>query len=179
MTVYRDALRYRYMIQSQALRKAKVLAFAEKHGIETALEAFEVKRRTFFSWKRRWILGGKIPEALNEASRAPRVKRKRLWDENIIAEIKRIRFDHPNLGKEKLHPELKKLCLKNNLLCPQPKTIGRLVRDLGGLRMYPAKISHFGKIKPVKRRNILRKPKDFKAEYPGHCVALDTIEKHV
>jgi transposase InsO family protein len=45
--------------------------------------------------------------------------------------------------------------------------------------MYPAKISHFGKIKPAKRRIILRKPGGFEAEYPGHCVALDTIEKHV
>ena len=179
MTVYRDALRYRYMITLQALRKAKVLAFAEKHGIGTALEAFEIKRRTFFAWKKKWILGGRIPEALNEASRAPRTKRKRLWDEEIVAEIKRLRFDHPNLGKEKLHPELLRFSVQSNLSCPKPTTIGRLFKDLGGLRMYPAKISHFGKIKPATRRNIIRKPKGFKAEYPGHCVALDTIEKHV
>ena len=53
------------MIQPQALRKTKILVFAEKHGIETALEAFEVKRRTFFCRKKQWIAGGKIPEALN------------------------------------------------------------------------------------------------------------------
>jgi transposase InsO family protein len=179
MTVYRDALRYRYMIQSQALRKAKILVFAEKHGIDIAIEAFEVKRRTFFEWKKRWIAGGKKPEALNDKSKTPITKRKRLWHEEVIAEIKRLRFAHPNLGKEKLFPELLKFCAQHSLSCPKPKTIGRLIRDLEGLRMYPAKISHFGKIKPVKRRTILRKPMDFKAEYPGHCVALDTIEKHV
>lgn len=179
MIVYRDALRYRYMIQPQALRKAKILIFAEKRGIDAALEAFEVKRRTFFDWKKKWIAGGKKPEALNKKSRAPKAKRKRLWDAGIIAEIKRLRWEHPNLGKEKLYPELLKFCSRNGLSCPKDKTIGRLIHDLGGLRMYPAKISHFGKIKPARRRNILRKPKDFKAEYPGHCVALDTIEKHV
>jgi len=122
MTLYRDALRYRYMVTQKALRKAKILAFAEKYGLETTLEAFEVKRRTFFDWKRRWVAGGKIPEALNAKSRAPRVKRKRLWPDEVIAEIKRLRFAHPNLGKEKLYPELHRFCLEKQLHCPQPKT---------------------------------------------------------
>ena len=179
LTVYRDALRFRYMITHHALRKAKILAFAEKHSLETTLEAFEVKRRTFFDWKRKWVAGGKKPEALNTKSTAPKTKRKRLWPEEVIAEIKRQRFAHPNLGKEKLYPLLARFCEGKGLVCPKPKTIGRLVTDLGGLRMHPQKISHFGKIKITQRRNILRKPHDFKALYPGHCVALDTIEKHI
>jgi len=180
LTVYQDALRYRYMITEKALEKARILVFFERHGLKITLDAFpKVKRRTLYSWKRKWDEGGKKPEALNEKSKAPQTKRKRLWPETVIAEIKRIRFDHPNLGKEKLFPELLKFCKQNDLSCPKEKTIGRLIKDLGGLRMQPSKISHFGKIKPVKRGKILRKPKDFKAEYPGHCVALDTIEKHV
>lgn len=179
ITLYRDALRYRYMITPKALRKAKILAFWEKHGLRAALDAFEVKRRTLFDWKKKWEEGGRKPEALNEKLRTPKTKRKRLWSEEIIAEIKRIRWAHPNLGKEKLYPELLKFCLKSKLLCPKPKTIGRLIRDLGGLRMYPAKISHFGKVKKANRQKVLRKPRDFQAKYPGHCVALDTIEKNV
>ena len=179
LTVYRDALRSRYMITKQAERKAKMLVFWEKHGLEATLEAFEVKRRTLFAWKKKWIGGGRKPEALNEKSRAPRTKRKRLWREEIIAEIKRQRWDHPNLGKEKLHPILLAFSQEKSLACPKPKTIGRLIKDLGGLRRHPAKVSHFGKIKIVQRQKVLRKPYDFKAEYPGHCVALDTIEKHI
>ena len=179
LTVYRDALRLAYMIQPQALGKAKILAFAEKHGIDTALEAFEVKRRTFFAWKKKWLAGGKIPEALNARSRAPKTKRKRLWSAEVVAEIKRQRWDHPNLGKEKLHPALLQFCRNKNLCCPKSQTIGRLIKDLGGLRRHPAKISHFGKIKAVNRQKVLRKPMDFEATYPGHCVALDTIEKHI
>lgn len=179
LTVYRDALRYRYMITSQALRKAKILVFAEKHGLEMALEAFEVKRRTFFAWKKKWIVGSKKPEALNEKSRAPKTRRKRLWPEEVIAEIKRLRFEHPNLGKDKIYPLLLRFCAEKGLSCPKSKTIGRLIKDLGGLRIYPQKISHFGKVKILKQRKVLRKPYDFEAEYPGHCVALDTIEKHI
>ena len=45
--------------------------------------------------------------------------------------------------------------------------------------MFPQKISHFGKIKKINRQKVLRKPKDFKAGYPGHCVSLDTIERFI
>jgi transposase InsO family protein len=167
------------MITEKALRKAKILAFREKHGHTTTVEAFEVKSRTLYHWRRQFEGGGKIAEALNEKSRAPKTKRKRLWAEAVIAEVKRIRWEHPNLGKEKLYPLLAAFCAEKNFICPKPKTIGRIVNDLGGLRRHPQKISHFGKVKVINRRKVLRKPYDFKAEYPGHCVALDTIEKHV
>jgi len=39
--------------------------------------------------------------------------------------------------------------------------------------MFPQKVSHFGKVRKIKRAKKLRKPKDFKALYPGHMVALD------
>ena len=179
LTVYRDALRFRYMITAKALRKAKILAFREKHGHTMALEAFEIKSRTLYHWKRQFETGGRKLEAMNERSRAPKTKRRRLWDAEIIAEIKCLRWDRPNLGKEKLYSELQKFCVAKNLVCPRPRTIGRLIKDLGGLRRRPEKISHFGKVKIVNRQKVLRKPAHFKAKYPGHCVALDTIEKHI
>jgi len=168
------------MITEKAQEKARILVFFERYGLQITMDAYpKAKRRTLYVWKKKWQDGGKKSEALNDKSRSPAKKRRRIWHEDVIAEIKRLRFDHPNLGKEKLFPLLRNFCAEKNILCPKPKTIGRLIKDLGGLRMRPGKISHFGKIKPVKRRNILRKPSDFQAEYPGHCVALDTIEKHV
>jgi len=50
---------------------------------------------------------------------------------------------------------------------------------LGGLRIFPQKVSHFGKIKRANHQKVLRKPKDFKALYPGHLVALDTVERFI
>jgi len=165
------------MITEQALRKARKLAFWEKYGLSATIEAFKIKRRTLFVWKRKLKEAGGKFEGLNDRSKSPKIKRKRLWPEEVLAEIKRLRWKHPNLGKEKLYPELKQFCEGKDLKCPMSKTIGRLIKDLGGLRIFPQKISHFGKIKPIKRQKVLRKPKDFKAEYLGHCVALDTIEK--
>lgn len=47
------------------------------------------------------------------------------------------------------------------------------------MRIFPQKVSHFGKIKKANRQKVLRKPKDIKPEYPGHLIALDTIEKFI
>ncbi len=180
LTAYNDGLRYRYMITQKALKKFKILVFWEKHGLEAAIDAFQVKRRTLFYWKSLFNKGGGKPEALNEKKTIPKTKRKRVWSRDLTAEIKRLRQEHPNLGSEKVFPLLLSFCKENNLKCPKPRTIARIISDAPDkLRIFPHRISHFGKIKPIKRQKALRKPKDFKPEYPGHLVALDTVERFV
>ncbi len=110
---------------------------------------------------------------------APRRQRRvRTWPDPVIEVIRKLREEHPNLGKEKLHPLLSRFCTARDLPCPKPSTIGRLIGDLGGLRLFPQKITHFGKVKPVKRKKVLRKPKGLKAQYPGHIVSFDTFEEY-
>ena len=174
---WQEVVRFRDMITTEATRRYAILVFWEKHGLPATLDAFKVKQRTLFTWKKKLKRGKGKVESLNPGSRVPRVKRKRLWDERIIAELKRLRMQYPNLGKEKLYPLLVEFSALLTLTCPKPKTIGRLMRDLGGLRRFPQKITHFGKVKRINRQNILRKPKDFEALFPGHCVALDTFEE--
>lgn len=167
------------MITDKAKYKARVLAFYQKHGLVATLDAFLTKRSTLFLWQRKLKEGQGKLESLNNQSRAPVIKRKRLWPEPVIAEIKRLRWEHPNLGKDKIYPLLEEFCEQESLVCPAGPTIGRLIKDLGGLRMFPQKVTHFGKTKPFKRAKVLRKPKDFEIEYPGHLVALDTIERFI
>jgi len=140
--LYNNALRYQYMITKEALHKAKVLVFWEKHGLQATMDAFGTKRRTLFYWKKELKEGKGGTEALN-----PKTKRRRMWDYRILEEIKRIR-------KKENH-----------------------LKDMGGLRTFPQKVTHFGKIKKANRQKVLRKPKDLKPSYPGHVLALDTIEK--
>jgi len=176
LTVYNDALRYRYMITKKALERARILAFWEKHGLKAAIDHSGKKERTLWLWKSRLLKGNGKLEALNEGSRAPKAKRKRLWPDGVKSQIRQLREDHPNLGKDKLQPELKKFCIANGLKCPGITTVGRLINDLGGLRAFPQKIGHSGRIVKRKPAKVLRKPKHFKALYPGHLVAFDTIE---
>ena len=177
--MWERVLRFRYMISERARWKCRILSFWENHGREATEEAFNVKERTLFLWQKKLKEGGGKLEALNDKSRSPRKRRKRLWDERIIEELKRIRLIHPNLGKEKIYPLLLPFCLNLHLRCPKDKTIGRLIKDLGGLRLYPQKLSHFGRVRKVNRQKVVRKPKDFKTKYIGHLVALDTIERFV
>jgi transposase InsO family protein len=178
VTVYNRAVRYRYMITKTALRRNNILIHWDKHGIESTMDAFSVKRRTLFYWKALLDKGGGKIESLNPKKKEPKQKRKRLWDVRILEEIKRLREKHPNLGKDKLHPLLLDFCDASGISkCPRPMTIGRLIKDMGGLRTFPQKITGTGKVKKLNRHKVLRKPKDFKILHPGHTVALDTIEK--
>jgi transposase InsO family protein len=173
------ALRLAHMISDKAKQRVKILAFWERHGLKATLDAFPVRRSSLFSWKRKLKQEKGRLEALNDASRAPGKRRKRLWPQGVIDEIKRLRARYPNLGKDKVCPLLSEFCDEKGLRCPKISTIGRLIKDCGGLCVFPQTIYHNGKIKPIKRAKILRKPKAFIAEYPGHLVALDTIEKFV
>ncbi|MBI3442950.1 MAG: hypothetical protein HY007_04235, partial [Candidatus Sungbacteria bacterium] len=140
------------MITPKALQKAKVLAFWEKRGIQTTMEAFEVKRSTLYLWKRQQKQGKGMIEALNEHSRMPHNKRKRSWSILITSEIKQQRALHPNIGKDKLHVLLGQFCEQNRLPVPSASTIGRLIKDYGGLRMFPKKVYHNGRVAPMKRK---------------------------
>ena len=168
------------MITKTAIRRVKILEHWRKHGLPSAIHAFEVSERTLWNWKSRLDTGGGKLEALNPKNKSPRKKRKRLWDARILEEIRRLRSadEHPNLGAEKLHPLLLDFCDANGLSpCPSSSTVERLIRDMGGLRTFPQKVSHFGKIKKANRQKVLRKPKDLIPVHPGHVLALDTVEK--
>jgi len=179
VNAYEDGLRYRMLT---AKYKAKVLVFWEKHGLAATKDAFPVKRSTLFKWKKKLKESGGKLLSLNEKKRTPKHTRKRDWPFEIRQKIKAIRHDplHPNLGPEKIYPLLQMFCKERNLPCPSPATITRIISgDPEKMRIFPEHISHFGKITKANRQKVLRKPKDLKPEYPGHLIALDTIEKFI
>ena len=177
VSAWHRVIRFRYMITEQAKQRTKILAFWEEYGTDATKKAFGVSRRSLFNWQAALAKGGGKLEVLNPVKRIPKNRRKRVWDTRILDELRRIREQRKNLGKEKIHPLLKKYTDSINLSCPSVPTIGRLIVDLGGLRVSPQKLGHNGKILKVNRTKVLRKPKDFRAMYPGHCIAFDTIEK--
>jgi len=178
VTCYNRAVRWEHMTD-KARKKFEILVFWEKHGLPATMDAFKVSRRTLFLWKRQLRNGHGKPTALEEQSRAPVRCRIRAWPLSVLEEIKQLRMQHPNLGKAKLQILLERYCRRHALPIPAVSTVGRLIKDLGGLRIFPQKVSHFGKIRKANRQKVLRKPKDFKATHPGHCVALDTVERFI
>ena len=173
------SIRFRYMITETAKKRATILTFWQKHGDEAVEEAYGISKRTLYRWQRALKREQGKLEALNSGNRAPKTKRTRVWDARVLEDLRRLRYDHPNLGKEKLYPLLLPFCVKHRLTCPKPKTIGRLITDLGGLRMVPLRITGTGRITPLTKAKNIRKPKGLVARYPGHVVALDTFEEHI
>lgn len=173
-------LRLRDMITQKAKHKARVLKFWQKYGVVATKEAFDVGRSTLFLWQKQLREGRGKLEALNESSTTPHQKRQREWPPAVIAEIHRLREQHPNLGKNKIYPLLRQLTQESKLPCPAASTIGRIIADAPDkMRLCPQKVRHNGTIVQKKRAKKLRKPKDFKATYPGHCGSFDTIERFV
>jgi transposase InsO family protein len=166
------------MITETAKYRLKILCHWERYGMESALHAFGVSERTLWNWQKKFDEGGKKIEALNPQKRTPHTKRTRTWDIRVLSEVRRLREAHPNLGAAKILPLLLDFTDSTGIpTCPKKATIERLIQDMGGLRTAPKKVTGTGRVVAVKRHKALRKPKDFKALYPGHCIALDTVEK--
>ena len=176
-TLQEHAIRFAYMITEVAKKRAKIISFWKKYGFPAVEEAYSVKRRTLFLWQKKLREGKGKLESLNCGSRSPKNKRRRRYDWRIIEEIKHLRLLYPNLGEKKIHSLLLEFCAPLNLRCPKPATIGRIIKDKGGMRTAPLRTNGRGKILKKRRLKALRKPKDIKALHPGHLVALDTIER--
>ena len=165
------------MVSDKAKKKMEVIAFWERHGESATLEAFKISRRTLYAWRAQLKRGDGRAESLNEKSKRPKNVRVRKWPLVITQEIRRVRTQHPNLGKEKVFIHLSAFCRERGLTCPSQKTIGRLIADQPDkMRTFPEKVRHDGTIVHPQRKKKDRKPKGFTATHPGHCVALDTIE---
>ncbi len=166
------------MVNEIAVYRYKVLCFWEKYGIEAIMEAFSVKRRSLYRWKKKLREHGGDVGALALASSAPKSRRKRAWPKAVTDEIRRLRSIHPNLGKEKIYPLLASFCQHRRCVCPGVSTIGRIIADAPDkMRHAPQRLSSRGKPKPVRSKRKARKPKGFVAQWPGHLIALDTVER--
>ena len=93
---------WEHAMTDEAKRRINILSFWGKHGLKATLDAFGTKRRTLFRWKATLKKAHGNVEALNPRSKRPRTLRRRKWPPLLLAEIKRLRQDHSNLGKEKI-----------------------------------------------------------------------------
>ena len=154
-------------------------AVLERHGLLATQEAFGVSRRTLFAWQAQLRRGRGKPHTLTPGSTRPRRLRQRQWSTAVVQEIRRLRTAHPNLGKEKLHPFIVRFCRTQGLKAPSVRTIGRLIADAPDeMRHARRRVSRFPQGR-VARRPRERKPKGYRPEGPGDCIAWDSIERRL
>ena len=71
------------MIKEEAKRKARILNFWKKNGLEATKEAFGVGRSTIFLWESKLKESKGKLESLNNQSRKPKTIKKRIVPEPI------------------------------------------------------------------------------------------------
>ena len=81
--LYEDVLIYRYMIKVEAKKRAAILAFWQKYGLQATIDAYGISRPTLFLWKKKLKQGNGRLESLNNQSRTPKNRRKRVIPDNV------------------------------------------------------------------------------------------------
>lgn len=169
-------VRFRYMIQEEAKRRATILDFWKKYGREATKEAFKVSERTLFRWQNNLKKNQGKLEALNNQSRVPKIRRVRRTSEVLQSRIIYLRTIHPRIGKSKLNHLLNKEGFRT-----KESTVGRILNDLKKKDLLPTynKVSMYARTGSVVvnthvYKKKLRKPKDL-----DECVQVDTVVRFV
>jgi transposase InsO family protein len=86
--------------------KLHAIEFSDKHGVQVTLDAFNIKRSTFFYWKKKYKDSGKRLISLVPQSTRPKRVRKMEVDWRLVVFIERIRKKHGNVGANIIKPFL-------------------------------------------------------------------------
>lgn len=109
---------YRCMNFSEEVKlRLRALEFWDKHGLNATMDAFNVSRRTLFTWKQAYKHNG--TQGLVPKHKAPKSPRSRSWPIAVINKIRAFRVQLPNLGKEQLHVKLIPWCAKKRIALPE------------------------------------------------------------
>jgi putative transposase len=167
-------------IQSEE-RRRKALAFWREHGLAACRDAYGVSRATLFEWQRKEREGSLAP-----ASRAHRGGyAKRRIPAGLEAEIRRLRAEHPRLGKEKVAPLLGAWHAARGLPAPSESTVGRVMSamaaagrlDTGAKLRLSAATGRLLEKKPARRRKLRRD--GYLPELPGDLLQVDGVTTFV
>lgn len=179
--LYNYGLRHypNYMITKQAKQRLKILEFWKKYGLQATTDAYGAKQSILYLWWKIYKDSGYKIVSLNPGNQARINNNKRIIHSKILKEIKRLRLEVcPNMGKAKVKKYLDIFCKDNNLLIYSESKIGRIIKEK---KIYHQrqKVSHFGKIKVVKRTKKLRKPIDLAINSPGDLIEIDVIVRFI
>ena len=167
------------MITKQAKQRLKILQFWRKYGFKATKDAFGAKQSILYLWWKTYKDSGYKIDSLNPKSQARINNNKREIHHLILKEIKRLRLEVcPNMGKAKIKKYLDEFCKKNNLPIYSESKIGRIIKEKK-IYHHRQKVSHFGKIKVIKKKKKLRKPKDLMINDPGDLIEIDVVVRFI
>ena len=181
LSLWDRVIRFRYMITEKAKKKARIITFFDTYGREATEEAFGVSKTTIYRWKQSLVTDKGKLECLNDKSRAPIKRNRRIVDERVSSYLIEQRKLHYRIGKKKLAALIKE---EFSIIYSESK-VGRILADLKRRGLLPAyiKMSMDGRTGLVyetrrKKRKKLR-IKDYRPEKAGDLVQVDTVVKFI
>src|SRR5205085_1727726 len=143
LSLWDRVIRFRYMITEKAKRKARIITFFDEYGLKATHAAFGVGKSTIYRWKSTLATDQGKLECLNDQSKAPKNRRKRVIAENVESYLIDQRRLHYRIGKKKLATLLKE---DLGIVYSESKT-GRILTNLKQRGLLPTytKISVNGK----------------------------------
>jgi len=164
-------------LPNEATQRYQWVLFMKKHGVQAAMDAFGVSRRTLFRLQSLLNRSGWDPRVLIPQSRAPHRRRQSNVSKAVVKKIRELREEFPNLGKAKVRVLLEPWCAEQGIPCPSESTIGRIIsRAPDKMRVVPTRLDSKGRRKTIQRPRRLRKPKQLNSP-PLSLWAVDTIER--
>lgn len=115
-------------ISDVAKFRIHVINHHHSYGLRPTLDAFRIKKSTFYDWRKAYQISGKRIISLVPKSTAPLHVRRMETDWRLVAFIKQMRKDHGNIGKDMLKPFVDAYAkeLKIKSICQT--TIGKIIK---------------------------------------------------
>ncbi|MBN1263030.1 MAG: hypothetical protein JW991_01610 [Candidatus Pacebacteria bacterium] len=99
-----------------------------KYGLASTLDAFRVKKSTFYDWKKRYEKSGKKTFSLVPRSTRPEHVRRMQTDWRLVEFIKQMRKEYGNVGKNIIKPFLDAYAKRLGLPTIELTTIGKIIK---------------------------------------------------
>ena len=144
-----------------------------KYGLRPTLDAFKIKKSTFYDWKKTYETNGKRIISLVPHMTRPLHVRKMETDWRIIAFIKEMRKEHGNIGKSMLKPFVDAYAKELGIKTLAESTIGKVIKR--------RHLTFEKKVYPQKQKNKfqkLRVRKSPRVTTPGF-IQMDSIVVYV
>lgn len=159
----------RYESSDPAKFKLHCLEYAEEFGVKAALAAFNLKRSTLYSWRKRYLDSRKKLVSLVPRSTRPHTTRQMEVDWRLVEFIRAVRKEYGNEGSHIIKPFLDEYAKKLGITTISYSTIEKVIRR--------RKLTFEKRSRP--RRKVAIKPlrtrKSPRVGSPGY-IEIDTIE---
>jgi putative transposase len=170
----RQLVRWGQELSREAQVRLAWMDFYRTRGRNVAFTCrhFGISRKTFYRWRRRY--DPHDLHSLESGSHRPHHLRRPTWTPTWAEQVLRLRRRFPRWGKDKLVVLLGRQGLRIST-----SMVGRILRDLHrrGVLVEPLRSSsrHSRRWLPA-RPYAVRKPKEYRALYPGDLVQVDTLD---